>query len=77
LERFKRIAALPAPGKRVTLRQIALELEISVRTVSRDLQFMRDRLLLPIESDRRGHYLPTEALKGRCIFCGGNHKPRT
>ena len=34
---------------------LAREFEVSVKTVQRDVDFMRDQLMLPIEYDSRGH----------------------
>ena len=51
LERFQKIAARLASGKHFTGQALADELEVSRKTVERDIQFMRDRLELPIETD--------------------------
>ncbi len=51
MERFARIAMiLNAATAPVPAHKIAAALEVSVKTVSRDLDFMRDRLELPVES---------------------------
>jgi proteasome accessory factor B len=42
-------------GERPNCRQLASELEVSPKTVQRDLDFMRDRLGLPIEYDAGAH----------------------
>ena len=36
---------------------IAMQLEVSSKTVQRDLEFMRDRLHIPIVSGKEGRYL--------------------
>lgn len=43
-------------------RRLGSELEVSSKTISRDIDFMRDRMLLPIEyeSSRRGYYYTRE-----------------
>jgi predicted DNA-binding transcriptional regulator YafY len=51
LARFRAIAALLAGGRHLTARSIAERLEVSHKTVMRDLEFMRDRLNLPIATD--------------------------
>ena len=45
-------------GKFPNATYLAGELEVSTKSIQRDLDFMRDRLLLPIEYDRRrfGYY---------------------
>jgi len=50
LERFQRIAAMLSTEKNVTASVIASKLEVCPKTVYRDLEFMRDRLGLPIET---------------------------
>ncbi len=60
-----RIHALLHDGEQPTAPSLAAELEVSVKTVRRDLQFMRDRMGLPIEFDvaRNGYYY-TEKVDG-------------
>lgn len=50
---------------------LAQKLEVSTKTVSLDLVFMRERLGFEFEYDsaRRG-YTPTAECRG-CAFCGG------
>ena len=43
-----------ANGKHLTARQLAEQLEVSDKTIYRDLDFMRDRLGLPICTDAKG-----------------------
>lgn len=53
-------------GKFPSCQKLAAELEFSSKTIQRDIDFMRDRLNLPIASDqlnfgfayRAGHQLP-------------------
>lgn len=49
IERFRRIAAALRDGKSFTATTMARELEVSSKTVHRDLEFMRDRLGAEIE----------------------------
>lgn len=51
LERIARIYAVLSAGVIKNCVQFAAEFEVSTRTVKRDLDFMRDRLRLPIEYD--------------------------
>lgn len=59
LGRMKKILGLLQDGKYPNCATVAAELEISARTVARDLDCMRDDLELPIEYDkqRHGYYL--------------------
>jgi predicted DNA-binding transcriptional regulator YafY len=71
LERFQRIAAALADGRHVTGPVMARQLEISPKTFHRDLEFMRDRLNLPIEFDQsRNSYYFTKPVK-LCPCCMG------
>src|SRR5215813_2759052 len=58
MERMMRIHRLIENKEYPNARQLAKELAVSVRTVKRDLEFMRDRMKLPMEFDvrRNGHY---------------------
>jgi len=49
-------------GKLPNAAQLSLELEVSSKSIHRDLEFMRDRMSLPIEYDsaRRGFYYTEE-----------------
>jgi proteasome accessory factor B len=48
-------------GQYPSVRDLALELEVSTKSIHRDLEFMRDRLELPLEFDRnRCGYFYTE-----------------
>lgn len=55
IERPFRIHEMIAAGKYPNAKTIASELEVSPKTIVRDLQFMRDRLDLPIEYHRQHH----------------------
>jgi predicted DNA-binding transcriptional regulator YafY len=54
-ERMLRIQGLLQHGKRPNCSALAKQLEISVKTAQRDIEFMRDRLNLPIDYDRTTH----------------------
>jgi predicted DNA-binding transcriptional regulator YafY len=57
LERMMRIHALVSSGRHLNAHRLAEDLEVSRKTVLRDVEFMRDRLSLPIEYDPvRGGY---------------------
>ena len=58
LERMLAIHQLLAEGRYPNAQQLARQFEVNARTIKRDLEFMRDRMELPIEYDahRRGHY---------------------
>jgi predicted DNA-binding transcriptional regulator YafY len=64
--RFQHIAAALTVRKRTTRSMLAEELEVSVKTVQRDMEFMRDRLNLPIAADDRGCYFSDEVKLCRC-----------
>ena len=51
IKRLSFIAGRLSTGAHLTAKQLAEELEVSKKTVDRDLNFMRDRLNLPIETD--------------------------
>lgn len=55
LARMLRIHGRLDVDGRVNCRQLARELEVSYKTVQRDLDFMRDQLGLPIDYDARAH----------------------
>ena len=52
LERMLRIHQLIQAGRYPNASTLASELEVSTKSVHRDLEFMRDRLQLPLEFDR-------------------------
>jgi predicted DNA-binding transcriptional regulator YafY len=52
LERMLRIHQLIQAGKFPNATSLARETEVSTKTIQRDLEFMRDRLNLPVEFDR-------------------------
>lgn len=54
-------------GRHCTGEHLSYVLEVSHKTVIRDLDFMRDRLQLPIESSRNGYYLQHEPKL--CAIC--------
>jgi proteasome accessory factor B len=58
LERMLRIHQALQAGDYPNATRLAVELEVSTKSVHRDLEFMRDRLNLPLEYDgaRRGFY---------------------
>jgi proteasome accessory factor B len=61
LERMMRIHQEIAAGKYPNASTLAREIEVVTKTISRDIEFMRDRLGLPIEYDgRRYGYHYTE-----------------
>lgn len=51
VERLVELKRLVLAGTYLTTRQLAEKLEVSIPTVSRDVQFMRERLDMPIEFD--------------------------
>jgi predicted DNA-binding transcriptional regulator YafY len=55
LARMLQIHGRLSEGKRLNSRQLARELEVSYKTVQRDIDFMRERLELPIDYDARAH----------------------
>src|SRR5713226_6311525 len=52
LERMLRIHQLLQSGSLPKAPELAAELEVSTKSIHRDLEFMRDRLQLPLEFDR-------------------------
>jgi predicted DNA-binding transcriptional regulator YafY len=62
LERMLRIHQAVQSGKRPNASTLARELEVSTKSIHRDIEFMRDRLDLPIEYDgsRFGYYYTEE-----------------
>jgi proteasome accessory factor B len=61
LERMLRIHQQIQSGSYPNATNLALELEVSSKSIQRDLEFMRDRLQLPLEFDRhRSGYFYTE-----------------
>src|SRR3954451_21258059 len=49
LERMQKLHRLVSAGKFPNCRTLAEELEVSSKTIQRDIEFMRDRLGVPIE----------------------------
>jgi proteasome accessory factor B len=65
LERMLRIHQALQAGKYPTGTSLATELEVSTKTIHRDLEFMRDRLMLPLEwNHARFGYHYTEEVSG-------------
>ncbi|MCX8157962.1 MAG: WYL domain-containing protein [Verrucomicrobiae bacterium] len=64
LERMMAIHQLLAENRFPNAQKLAQQFEVNPRTIKRDIEFMRDRLQLPIAYDasRRGHYY-TEPVK--------------
>lgn len=62
LERMQRIHQALHAGGRPNANALAAELEVTTKTIYRDVEFMRDRLGLPIEFDklRNGYYYTEE-----------------
>jgi predicted DNA-binding transcriptional regulator YafY len=62
LERMLRIHQAIQAGDHPNASSMAREMEVSAKSIHRDLEFMRDRLNLPLEYDRAGggyHYTET------------------
>jgi hypothetical protein len=55
LARMLRLHELLCQGEPVTCKRIAEELEVSPKTIHRDIEFMRDQLSLPIEYQPERH----------------------
>jgi proteasome accessory factor B len=53
LERMMRIHQAIATGEYPNATTLAAEIEVTTKTIHRDIEFMRDRLQLPIEYDGR------------------------
>jgi predicted DNA-binding transcriptional regulator YafY len=66
LIRIQHIAAALTIRKRTTGALLADELEVSYKTVNRDIEFMRNSLSLPIESDHEGYFFNGEVKLCRC-----------
>ena len=54
LDRFFRLVQLLPVGRRVTIQQLADDLEVSYSTVQRDLDFLQDRICA-VTLDRTTH----------------------
>ena len=67
LERFQVIARTLSNSERISVRSLARRLEVNPKTIKRDLEFMRDRLNLPIDADGRGHFLSKKVAV--CAIC--------
>lgn len=68
LTRVQKIAAALNSKKRVTAAALADELEVTRRTITRDFEFMRDQLNLPVEADRYGLFFSEPV--NLCQVCG-------
>ena len=77
LERFRVIAQLLQDGKLHRANELAARLETCPKTIYRDLEFMRDRLGVPIESVVGRGYSISHQIK-LCPLCTGrmNHEHR-
>ena len=65
LERMMRIHQAIASGKYPNASTLAREIEVVPKTIHRDIEFMRDRLQLPLAyDDRRYGYYYTEEVSG-------------
>lgn len=65
LERMLKIHQALQAGRAASLPRLAEELEVSSKTVQRDVEFMRERLRLPVEFSRtHGGYRYTEPVAG-------------
>lgn len=62
LERMLRIHQAIQAGKYPNATSLAAEIEVVIKTIHRDIAFMRDRMQLPIEFDtrRNGYYYTSE-----------------
>lgn len=66
IERVQHIAAAMTIRKRTTVSLLAEELAVCEKTIKRDIEFMRDRLSLPIEADSDGHFFREQVKLCRC-----------
>ena len=65
LERMMRIHQAILSGRHPNASKLARELEVSTKSIHRDIEFMRDRLRLPIEYEpRQFGYFYTEEVSG-------------
>jgi hypothetical protein len=61
LDRMQQIFSIIKSGESPNRHQLAAEIEVTVKTIQRDIDFMRDRLRLPISFDQSlGGYTFTE-----------------
>src|SRR5438132_962619 len=62
LERMLRIHQALSSGKFPNASKLAREVEVSTKTIHRDIEFMRDRMNLPVEFDatRNGYFYSGE-----------------
>lgn len=73
IERFKLISSFLL-RRPMNATQLAQKLEVSTKTIHRDLEFMRDRIGLPIEYDyAKNGYKFTRSVP-LCACCGGGGK---
>lgn len=72
IQRMQIIWALVRSGAFPNATQLARYLETSTKSIHRDIQFMRDRLLFDIRYDgsRFGYWTPPGPV--RCLFCDRN-----
>jgi predicted DNA-binding transcriptional regulator YafY len=71
IERFQRIALRLSQGRFPNASTLAREMEVCTATIHRDIEFMRDRLGIPIEYDgaRFGYFLAQPV--SLCPVCCG------
>lgn len=74
MARVQHIAAALNVRKRTSISQLADELEVSSRTIQRDLDHMKDSLRLPIDADVQGHYFTDTP--NLCSVCGKRKRPK-
>lgn len=67
IERFRKIARITTQEP-TSSRILAVELEVSSKTIERDIEFMRDRLNLPIQATGKGFFMAHCEL---CPLCAG------
>lgn len=61
LERMGRILVLLKEGRGITCSSVGRELEVCSKTIQRDLNFMRDRLQIPLDyDDKKGSWRLSE-----------------
>ena len=79
LERISHIHRKIRSGCYPNTKQLAFELESGIATISRDLDYMRDRMFAPIEYDftHKGYYVSfckeQDFRTDRCILSAQNH----
>ena len=70
IERWRKILQIISTKGHATAAYLSVELETSTKTIYRDMDFLRDRLLLPIESANDGYYFTAPiTLCPVCLNC--------